>query len=44
MIKKAKSMMGVVKSFFDNKYVDNKIKAQVFVAGPLNALLWGCET
>jgi hypothetical protein len=43
-IKKAKSMMGVAKSFFDNKDVDKRIKCQIYMAGPLNALLWGCET
>ena len=36
--------MGVAKSFFDNKDVDKRIKCQIYVAGPLNALLWGCET
>ena len=43
-IKKAKSIMGAAKHFFDNKDVDKRIKAQIYVAGPLNALLWGCET
>ncbi len=42
-IKKAKSMMGIAKTFFDNKDVDKRIKSQVYIAGPLNALLWGCE-
>ena len=36
--------MGAAKTFFDNKDVDKRIKCQVYVAGPLNALLWGCES
>ena len=36
--------MGISKHFFDNKDVDKKIKAQIYVPGPLNALLWGCES
>jgi hypothetical protein len=43
-ISKAKSLMGAAKSFFDNKDVDKRIKSQVYVSGPLNALLWGCES
>ena len=43
-VKKAKSIMGAAKHFFNNKDVDKRIKAQIYVAGPLNALLWGCET
>jgi hypothetical protein len=43
-IKKAKSLMGAAKYFFDNKDVDKRIKSQVYVSGPLNALLWGCES
>ena len=43
-IKKAKSIMGASKYFFDNKDVDKRIKTEIYVAGPLNALLWGCET
>ena len=43
-IKKAKSIMGAAKHLFDNKDVDKRIKAQIYVACPLNALLWGCET
>jgi hypothetical protein len=35
--------MGASKYFFDNKDVDKRIKAQIYIAGPLNALLWGCE-
>ena len=42
-IAKAKSIMGASKSFFDNKDVDKRINAQIYIAGPLNALLWGCE-
>jgi hypothetical protein len=43
-IKKAKSIMGIAKSFFDNRDVDKRIKYQIYVAGPLNAVLWGCKT
>jgi len=43
-IKKAKSPMGAARHFFDNKDVDKRIKSQIYVAGPLNALLWGCES
>jgi hypothetical protein len=43
-IAKAKSLMGAAKHFFDNKDVDKRIKSQIYVAGPLNALLWGCES
>ncbi len=43
-IKKAKSMMGLSKHFFDNKDVDRRLKYQVYTSGPVNALLWGCET
>ena len=35
--------MGASKSFFDNKDVDKRIKAQIYITGPLNALLGGCE-
>jgi hypothetical protein len=40
---KTKSIMGILKSFFDNKDVDKRIKSQIYVAGPLNALLRGCK-
>jgi len=43
-IRKAKSLMGAAKHFFDNKDVNKRIKSQIYVAGPLNALLWGCES
>ena len=43
-IAKAKPLMGAAKHFFDNKDVDKRIKSQIYVAGPLNALLWGCES
>ena len=36
--------MGTAKTFFNNKDVDKRNKCQVYVAGPLNALLWGCES
>ncbi len=40
-MKIAKSIMGIAKSFFDNRDVDKKIKYQIYVAGPLNMVLWG---
>jgi hypothetical protein len=43
-LKKAKSLLGAAKAFFDNKDVDKRIKSHIYVVGPLNALLWGCET
>jgi hypothetical protein len=43
-IMKAKSLMSAARSFFDNKDVDKRIKYQIYVVGPLNVLLWGCET
>ena len=36
--------MGIARTLFDSKDVDKRVKAQIYVAGPLNALLWGCET
>jgi len=36
--------MGAAKTFFDNKDVDKRITSQIYVAGPLNTLLWGCES
>ena len=36
--------MGASKYFFDNKDVDKRIKTKIYVAGPRNALLRGCET
>ena len=35
--------MGASKYFADNRDVDKRIKAEIYVVGPLNALLWGCE-
>ncbi len=43
-IKKAKSIMGFSKHFFDNKDVDHHLKYQVHTSEPMNALLQGCET
>ena len=42
-IRKAKSIMGASKHFFDNRDIDKKIKVKIYIAGPLNALLWGCQ-
>ncbi len=36
--------MGASRHFFDNKDVDRRVKTQIYIAGPLNALLWGCES
>ena len=36
--------MGASKYFFDNKDIDKRVKSEIYVAGPLNALLWGCES
>ena len=43
-INKAKSIMGASKYFFDNKDINKRVKSEIYVAGPLNALLWGCES
>jgi hypothetical protein len=42
-IKKAKSIMGLGRQFFDCRDVDIRVKYQIYTAGPLNTLLWGCE-
>jgi hypothetical protein len=39
-----KSIMGASRHFFDNKDVECRVKAQIYIARPLNALLWGCES
>jgi hypothetical protein len=36
--------MGASRHFFDNKDVDRRVKTQIYVRGPLNALLQGCES
>jgi hypothetical protein len=43
-IKKAKSIMGASRHFFNNKDINRRIKKEIYIAGPLNALLWGCES
>jgi hypothetical protein len=43
-IKKAKSIMGASRYVFDNKDIDHRVKAQINIAGPLNALLWDFES
>ena len=40
-IKKAKSIMGDLKYFFDNRDIDKRFKVEIYVASPLKALLWG---
>ena len=42
-IKKAKSIMGASRLFFDSKDIDKRVKSEINVAGPLIALLWDCE-
>jgi hypothetical protein len=43
-IKKAKSIIGVSRHFFDNKDVDWHVKKGIYIAEPINTLLWGCES
>lgn len=35
--------MGAWKLFFDIKDIDKKFKVEIYIAGPLNGLLWGCK-
>jgi hypothetical protein len=43
-IKKAKVILRASRHFFDNKDIDWHVKKEIYIAGPLNALLWGCES
>jgi hypothetical protein len=43
-IKKASSQMGILRHFFNGKDIDHRVKYWVYLAGPLNCLLWGCES
>ena len=43
-IKKAKSIIKVSRYFFNNKDINLRVKAQIYIAGPLSALLWGWES
>jgi hypothetical protein len=43
-IKKAKSIMGLSKHFFDNRDVDRRLKYLVYTSGAMNTLLWGCKS
>jgi hypothetical protein len=43
-IKKPKSHLGILYHFFYCCDVDLRTKYTIYIAGPLNALLWGCET
>ena len=36
--------MGASKFFFDNTDNNKRVKLEIYIAGPLNALLWGCES
>lgn len=43
-IKKAKSIMGITKTFFNCHDVEKLVIYEVYTSGPLNALLCGCES
>ena len=43
-IKRVSSQMGILRHFFSAKDVDLRVKFWVYIAGPLNCLLWGCES
>ena len=43
-IKQAWSVIGVMKHFLTNRDVDLRSKVLLYMTGPLNALLWGCES
>jgi hypothetical protein len=36
--------MGAMRHFFDNKDIYHRVKSQIYIAGTLNTLLWGCES
>jgi len=43
-IKKAKSQMGILKHFFNYKDIFQQVKYWIYIAGPLNTLLWGSQS
>jgi len=43
-INKAKTQMGLLRHFFACDDIARKVKYQVYAAGPLNTLLWGCRS
>ena len=43
-IKKANQAMGVLKFFWDSENIDKSAKVQIYLAIPINLLLWGCQT
>ena len=43
-INKAKAQMGLLRHFLGTRDIDWRIKKEVYLAGPLNTLLWGCES
>jgi hypothetical protein len=43
-INKAKSILGAMKHFFNNKDVDLRTKHSVYTSFAINAALWGCES
>ena len=40
----ANSAMGALKHFWNNQYVDLIVKYRIFLAIPINLLLWGCKS
>ena len=43
-IKKANQIMGALKFFWSSENVDIHAKYLIYIAVPLNLLLWGCES
>ena len=43
-IKKATQAMGALNFFWDSEHVDISAKVKIYLAIPINLLLWGCQT
>ena len=43
-VKKAQAQMGALKPIFQCKYIDLAVTCSVYMAVPLNTVLWGCES
>jgi hypothetical protein len=43
-IRKAKSLIGTAKHFFNNRDVDLRTKHSIYNSFAINAVLWGCES
>jgi len=43
-LKTANQAMGALKHFWRNPYADTRAKHLIFLAIPINLLLWGCES